>query len=120
MATAVESPLTEAGRRIPLPVTVSAWAVPVMIAGQFALIAGIPVVIALIGALRSVPDRAVRGAAAVVAATFATPLLVWLTRPDGAQSLSKDMHPVFAGLMIAASAGLIVTLRGARGRLAAR
>ncbi|HET6858130.1 MAG TPA: hypothetical protein VFH94_13705 [Streptomyces sp.] len=113
MTTTVESHPARTGRRIPLSVTVAAWAVPVMVIGQFALIAGIPVVTALVGAVRRVPDRAVRRAAALVAATFATPLVIWLARPDGAQSLSKDMHPVFAGLIVAASAGLIATLRRA-------
>lgn len=91
--TAVPRIPARAPRRIPLPVTVSAWAVPVMVIGQFALIAGVPVLIALTGTLRRVPDRAARRAAALVAAAFAAPLTVWLTRDDGAPSLSKDMHP---------------------------
>ncbi|MDJ0463972.1 hypothetical protein [Streptomyces sp. H27-C3] len=100
--------------------TVSAWAVPVMVVGQFALIAAVPVVIALVGAVRRVPDRAVRRAATLVAVLFTIPLIVWLTRPNGAQSLSKDMHPVFAGLIVAASAAFIVTLHRARRSLPAR
>ncbi|MCX4672927.1 hypothetical protein OG453_40885 [Streptomyces sp. NBC_01381] len=82
MATTVESRPTRAVRRVPLPVTVSAWAVPVMVVGQFALVAGVPVVIAVAGALRRVPDRAVRRAATPVAVAFAIPLAVWLTRPS--------------------------------------
>ncbi|MFB6977216.1 hypothetical protein [Streptomyces scopuliridis] len=120
MTTTVESHPTRTGRRVPLSVTVSAWAVPVMVVGQFALISGVPVVIALVGALRRVPDQAVRRAAALVAVTYAIPLVIWLTRPDGAPSLSKDMHPGFAGLIVAASAALIVTLHRARRRLPAR
>lgn len=104
-------------RRIPLPVTVSAWAVPVMVVGQFALVSAVPVAIALAGALRGVRDRAVRGAAALLAVTFAIPLVVWLTRPDGAQSLSKDMHPVFLGLIVAASAVLLLTIHRPRPRI---
>ncbi|MFD8921261.1 hypothetical protein ACFV0Y_26110 [Streptomyces sp. NPDC059569] len=120
MTTTVESHPARADRRVPLSVTISAWAVPVMIVGQFALISGIPVVIALVGALRRVPDRAVRRAATFVAVAFAIPLTVWLTRPDGAPSLSKDMHPGLAGLIIAASAVLLVALHRARRRLPAR
>lgn len=107
-------------RSVPLSVTVSAWAVPLMVVGQFALIAGVPVAVALVGALRRVHERAVRRAAALVAVTFAIPLVVWLTRPDGAQSLSKDMHPGFAGLIVAASAAFLVTLHRARRSLPAR
>jgi len=106
--------LTRTPRRVPLSVTISAWAVPVMVIGQFALIAGVPVLIALAGALRRVPDRAVRQTATLVAVTFAVPLTVWLTRPDGAPSLSKDMHPGFLALIVAASAAFLVTLHRAR------
>ncbi|MCR8944330.1 MULTISPECIES: hypothetical protein [Streptomyces] len=112
--TAVPRIPARAPRRIPLPVTVSAWAVPVMVIGQFALIAGVPVLIALTGTLRRVPDRAARRAAALVAAAFAAPLTVWLTRDDGAPSLSKDMHPGFLALIVAASAVFLVTLHRAR------
>ncbi|MFI9228330.1 hypothetical protein [Streptomyces rimosus] len=113
--TATATPhLTATTRRVPLPVTVSSWAVPVMIVGQFALIAVVPVAIATTGALRYGRDRAVRRAAALLAVAYATPLAVWLARPDGAQSLSKDMHPAFAGLIVAASAALLITLRRAR------
>ncbi|MFI1223030.1 MULTISPECIES: hypothetical protein [unclassified Streptomyces] len=120
MTATIESPSTRTrtsastGRRVPLSVTVSAWAVPVMVVGQFALVAGVPVLIALIGTLRSVPDRAVRRTASLVALAFATPLAIWLVRPDGAQSLSKDMHPGFTGLIVAASAAFLVTLHRAR------
>ncbi|MFI2209753.1 hypothetical protein [Streptomyces sp. NPDC020141] len=73
-----------------------------------------PVVIALVTALTRVRDRAVRGAALFLALSFAAPLLVWLTRPDGAPSLSQDIHPAFVGLILAASAALV--LAGARAR----
>lgn len=106
--------MTRTPRRVPPSVTVSAWAVPVMVVGQFALVAGVPVLIALVGALRRVPDLAVRRAATLVAVTFAVPLTVWLTRPDGAPSLSKDTHPGFLALIVAASAVLLVTLHRAR------
>ncbi|WP_032916757.1 hypothetical protein [Streptomyces rimosus] len=113
MTTTVPSRPASAARRVPLAVAVSSWAVPVLIAGRFALIAALPVAIASAGAFRYVRDRVVRRAAALLAVAYAAPLVVWLVRPDGAQSLSKDMHPAFAGLIIAASAALIVTLRRA-------
>ncbi|MFH9068954.1 hypothetical protein [Streptomyces alboflavus] len=73
-----------------------------------------PVVIALVGAFTRVRDRAVRVAAAVLALSFAIPLAIWLVRPDGAQSLSKDIHPGFVGLIVAAGAALVLALRRAR------
>ncbi|WSY48229.1 hypothetical protein OG948_41390 (plasmid) [Embleya sp. NBC_00888] len=87
-----------------------------MVLGQFALLAGVPVVVALVGALTRVRDRAVRAGAVLVTVAFAIPLTVWLARPDGAQSLSKDIHPAFVGLIVAASAALIFTLYRARRR----
>ncbi|MFE7567054.1 hypothetical protein ACFU76_08825 [Streptomyces sp. NPDC057539] len=114
--TVTSESLVHARRRTSLPVTISAWAVPIMVLGQFALIAIVPVTIALVGALRGAPDRAVRRAASLVAVAFAIPLVVWLTRPDGAESLSKDIHPGFVGLIVAASAALILTIHRARRR----
>ncbi|MEV7314064.1 hypothetical protein AB0N56_14120 [Streptomyces microflavus] len=106
--------MTRTPRRVPPSVTASAWAVPVMVVGQFALVAGVPVLIALVGTLRRVPDPAVRRAATLEAVTFAVPLTAWLARPDGAPSLSKDMHPGFLALIVAASAVLLMTLHRAR------
>lgn len=114
--TTASTSLARTSRRIPLAVTVSSYAVPVMVLGQFALLAIVPVAIALVGALRHARDRAVRWAAALLAVTYAIPLVVWLTRPDGAPSLSKDIHPAFVGLIVAASAALIVAPLRARRR----
>jgi hypothetical protein len=84
-----------------------------MVVGQFALIAVVPVVVALLAATLRVQDRAVRFGAGLVAAVYAIPLVIWLVRPDGAPSLSKDMHPVFLGLIPAASAVLILAVHRA-------
>ncbi|MGV9772836.1 hypothetical protein [Streptosporangium sp. NPDC003464] len=108
--TTTSKPLIRAGRSTPPAVTVASWAVPVMVLGQFALLAIVPVAIALVVALRHARDRTVRWAATLLALTYAIPLVVWLTRPDGAPSLSKDMHPASVGLIVAASAALIVTI----------
>ncbi|PZG24866.1 hypothetical protein C1I98_35155 [Spongiactinospora gelatinilytica] len=111
--TATPIPLTPASRGTPLAVTIASWAVPVMIVGQFAMLASVPVAVALVGALVRVRDRAVRPAAMLLAATYAIPLTIWLARPDGAPNLSKDMHPGLAALIVAASAVLIVTVHRA-------
>ncbi|MFF8913281.1 hypothetical protein ACF08M_08120 [Streptomyces sp. NPDC015032] len=116
MTTTLVSHHTRTDRRVPRSVTAASWAVTVMVVGQFALIAVVPVVIALVGALRQVSDRAVRGAATLLAVTYAIPLAICATRPDGAQSLSKDMHPAFTGLITAASVALVVATHRARRR----
>ncbi|WP_067171280.1 hypothetical protein [Microtetraspora niveoalba] len=114
--TTTSTSLARTDRRTPLAVTVSSWAVPVMVLGQFALLAIVPVAIALVGALRHARDRTVRRVAALLAVTYAIPLAIWLTRPDGAPSLSKDIHPASVGLIGAASAALIVAILRARQR----
>ncbi|MET8826887.1 hypothetical protein ABZX40_04535 [Streptomyces sp. NPDC004610] len=112
MTTTTLSPArrTAARRRIPLAVTVSAWAAPVLVVGQFSLVAALPVTIALVGSLLRVRDRTVRVTSALLTAAYAVPLVTWLVRPDGAPSLSKDMHPGFTGLIVAASVALIVAV----------
>ncbi|MFC6883550.1 MULTISPECIES: hypothetical protein [Actinomadura] len=120
MTTTSTTPV-RADRRVPRTVTVSAWAVPVMVVGQFALLAVVPVVIALVGALRGARDRTVRWTAVLAAAAYAVPLVIWRVRPDGAESLSKDIHPAFVGLIVAASAAFVFAIhRAGRRRLPVR
>ena len=90
-------------RRTPLYLHVSAWAVPVMVLGEFSMLAAVPVAIAVIGTLVDRRVRPLRWWAGLLAAVYATPLAVWLLRTDGAQSLSKDIHPVFLGLIVVVS-----------------
>ena len=97
--------------RLPRSVLVSAWAVPVLVLGQFSMLALVPVALVLVGTLRHPALRPVRPYSAARAASYATPLAIWIVRPDGAQSLSKDMHPAFLALIVAAAAALLVALR---------
>ncbi|MFJ4842055.1 hypothetical protein [Streptomyces sp. NPDC088746] len=108
--------ITREQRRTPLAVTVSAWVAPLLVLTGFAFVACVPVLIALIGALARARDRVVKAAATVLAVTYAIPFVIWQTRPDGAPSLSKDIHPGFIGLIVAASAALLLTLHGVRRR----
>ena len=103
-------------RRTPLYVHIAAWAVPVMVLGQFAMLAIVPVLVLLIASLASARVRALRWYTGVLAAVYATPLIIWAVRPDGAQSLSKDIHPVFVALIVAAAALLLVKIYTRRRR----
>ncbi len=89
---------------------VSAWAVPITVSGQFALLAVLPVALVLYGALRDTRTQALRWPAGLLAAVYANPLAIWLLRPDGARSLSKDIHPVFIALIVTASAVVLLEL----------
>lgn len=97
-------------------VIVSAVAVPVMVIGQFAMLAIVPVALVLIGTFRDPRLRPLRGWAAGLAVVYALPLVLWAIGPDRAPSLSKDIHPALAGLVVAAAVAVIVrylTLRAA-------
>ena len=100
--------LAPATRRTPRSVLISAWAVPVLVLGQFSMLAVAPVALILVGTLRHPSLRPLRPYSAALAAIYATPLVIWIRRPDGAQSLSKDMHPMFMVLIVAAAAALLV------------
>ncbi|WP_410651151.1 hypothetical protein [Amycolatopsis sp. cmx-4-54] len=95
-------------RRFPRSVLVSAWAVPVMIIGQFAMLAVVPVALVLIGTLRDARFKALRWGAIALTAAYATPLALWAIGPERAQSLSKDMHPVFAAIIVAVGVAFAV------------
>ena len=58
-------------RRLPRRLVVSAWAAPVMVVGDFALMAVFPVVIALVASLRDPRARALRWPTGLLAAVYA-------------------------------------------------
>ena len=108
--------------RVPRSVIVSVWSVPVLIVGQFAMLAVVPVAVVLIGTVRDARLRALRGWAAALAAAYAVPLALWAIGADRAPSLSKDMHPVVAGLVatVAVVAGVAFHIAGRAGAGARR
>ncbi|MBU2666151.1 hypothetical protein KOI35_21870 [Actinoplanes bogorensis] len=97
---------------MPLPsarsVAISAWSVPVLVVGQFAMVALIPVLIVLITVLRDARLHALRWWAVALAAVYATALILWAALPDRAPSLSKDLHPATATLIIATAAATAI------------
>ena len=104
-------------RRTPLYLQIAAWSVPVLVLGQFAMVAIVPVAIVLVGAFadrRVRTRRGLRAAASLLGVVYATPLAIWAIRPDGAQSLSKDMHPLFYALIAVASAVVLGALYASR------
>ena len=90
-------------------VLVAAWAVPVMVAGQFALLSGVPIAVVLIGSLRR---RTHRRWATGLTAVYAAALTMWLAGPSGAPSLSKYLSPVATALFTAA--GVVVAVAVSR------
>ena len=105
--------------RAPRTVLISAAAVPVLVVGQFAMVAILPVVLVVVGTFRDARLRALRWWSVALGAAYATPLALWIIGPDRAPSLSKDMHPGLAGLIVAASVAVLVALVVIRRRGAA-
>jgi hypothetical protein len=97
-------------RRTPLYAHIAAWSVPVLVLGQFALVAVLPVALLVVASIADARVRALRWYTGLLGVLYATPLVIWIVRPDGAQSLSKDIHPVFVALIVAASALLLVKI----------
>lgn len=97
-------------RRGPRSVFIAAWAIPIMVLGQFAMLAIVPVAIVLIGTLRSARIRALRWWAGLLTLAYATPLALYAFNPDRAQSLSKDISPVFVAIIVAVSIVVLVKL----------
>lgn len=103
-------------RRTPLPLHIAAWSVPVLVLTQFSMVAILPVALLLIGTFVSPRARALRWWAGALAVAYATPLTIWILREDGAQSLSKDMHPALGALIVAASVAVLVRIYARRVR----
>ena len=103
-------------RPTPRAVIVSAWAVPVMVAGGFAMLAIVPLGIATAGIWRNYGLRALRPWAAALTTSYATALLLWAIGPDRPGSLSKDLHPVHAVVICALGVALAVAFHLARRR----
>jgi hypothetical protein len=66
-------PTDHTARRTSLTVLIAAWLVPVFVLGQFALMAGLPIAVVLIGSLRDARLRALGWWTAAVTAAYAVP-----------------------------------------------
>lgn len=94
-------------------VVLAGAAVPVLVAGQFALMAVIPIAMASVTTWRYADLRRLRPWTATLAALYALALAMWAVGPDRAESLSKDIDPLvaiaisIAGLALAARSYLL-------------
>ncbi|MFE0022022.1 hypothetical protein [Amycolatopsis sp. NPDC059021] len=109
-----------AAASVSLPVLVAAWTAPVMVAGQFAFLSGVPIAVVLIAALRNRRAPATRWWAGGLAAVYAVLMTLWLTGPSDAPSLSKYLSPVVTASFAAAGAVVAVAHHVLRRRSSAR
>lgn len=122
MSTSPATPATAATqppRRIPLYLTIAAWAVPVMVVGQFSMLAIVPLAIVVVGVLADARARGLRWWVGLLTIAYLAPLAIWILRPDGAQSLSRDMHPAFVVLIAATSLVVLAKIHWSRRRRSA-
>lgn len=106
----IPNPPAHLPRRAPRSVVISTWAIPIMVVGQFAFLAFIPAAIMLSGTFRDPRSRDLRGWVSVLGIVYAVPFLMWVLNPGRAESLSKDIDPVFVGLIVAASAAVLLRI----------
>ena len=94
-------------QRLPRFAIISAWSIPVLLVGQFAMLAIVP-----IAALATVIVRRrihpLFPYAGVLVGLYATGIAIWVVRPDRAQSLSRDLHPVLLTAIVVASLALLL------------
>lgn len=109
-ATIHTPPTRTPGKRAPRYLQIAAWSIPVMMIGQFAMLAIAPVLVVLLGALIDVRARYLRWWAVAVAAVYAVPLVIRFVRVDPAPSLSKDIHPGLLAAVVVVAAALLVRL----------
>ncbi|WP_051551360.1 hypothetical protein [Nocardioides sp. URHA0020] len=86
---------------------IAAVSIPVMVIGQFAMLAVIPVTIVVRTTWRHPHLRPLRAWAVGLAAVYATPLALWAIGPDRAPSLSQDMAAPLATLIVAGSSAFV-------------
>lgn len=89
-------------------VLVAAWAVPVMVIGEFGLLSGIPIAVVLVASLRKGRPKALRWWSGAVTLAYATPLTMWLAGPSQAPSLSKYMDSTTTAAL--AAAGIVTAI----------
>lgn len=95
-------------RPVPKTPAIAALVSVVMVAGGFAMIAVVPVFLTLISTLWSARSRPLRWWAAALTALYTSGLLIHLLRPDPAPSLTKDLHPVHAVVIVVAALAVVV------------
>lgn len=86
---------------VALPVLIAAWAVPLLVLGGFAFVSGIAIAVVVIGSR-------LRWWAAALAAVYVVPLVLWLTGPSTAPSLTQYLSPAATVLFAAVSVAVAI------------
>lgn len=93
--------------QLPRYAVIAAWAVPIMVIGQFSMVALVPVYLLVIAGAFDRRARILRWWTIALGIAYSIPLAIMNLRPDPAESLSKDMHPALLVLIVAVSVALL-------------
>ncbi|SCF12786.1 hypothetical protein GA0070216_105214 [Micromonospora matsumotoense] len=102
------------------PLVISAWAVTVLVAVQFAMVAVVPVAITLVTVLRNDALRPLRWWAVTLGTAYGAGLALWAIGPDRAPSLSKNLHPGHEVAIVVLGIALAIAYHALRRRPCAR
>jgi hypothetical protein len=105
-------------RSVPLYVIIASIAAVVLVIGQFAMIALVPVLVTTIAAFVDPRLGWLRWWALALITAYGIPLAIYTLRDDPAPSLSKDLHPV--AFVIVVAVALATTIRIGAAVVAAR
>lgn len=97
---------------------ISAWAAAFLVAVQFAMVAVVPVAVALVVVLRSERLRPLRWWTAALGGAYAAGLALWAIGPDRAPSLSKNLHLAHEVVIVVLGVALAVAYHVMRRRSA--
>ncbi|MGX4657030.1 hypothetical protein ACWCHM_25415 [Micromonospora sp. SCSIO 07396] len=98
------------------PLVSSAWAAAALVAGQFAMVAVVPVAITLVTVFRHDALRPLRWWAGALGAAYGAGLALWAIGPDRAPSLSKNLHLAHEVVIVVLGIALAVAYHALRGR----
>ena len=87
-----------------------------MVPTGFAMLAIVPLAFVVRGVARDERLRDVRPWVAVLAASYATPLVLWAALPGRERSLSRDMDPAFVPVITIAALAVLAALAVAHRR----
>ncbi|UQN28211.1 hypothetical protein [Brachybacterium kimchii] len=100
--------MNRTGRALPRTALISAAASAVLVAGGFAMIAVLPVILTALSVLLDVRLRPLRPWTALLVIAYGSGLALHLAGPDPAPSLTKDLHPLHAVVIVLAALAVVV------------
>ncbi|WP_152352431.1 hypothetical protein [Brachybacterium subflavum] len=100
--------MNRTGRALPRTALISAAASALLVAGGFAMIAVLPVALTALSVLLDARLRPLRLWTGLLVVAYGSGLALHLVGPDPAPSLTKDLHPLHAAVIVLAALAVVV------------